>query len=152
MREYTVYCRTPRAGAGCYSACMMKPLMLAALAVVLAAAQTKPEYEMTNYVVGFFHRGPNWTAEQTDETRRIQEGHLANFQKLAETGKLIVAGPFGDNGDLRGMLIFNLKSVDEARALMDADPALKAGRLTLDLHPWFAAAGLRINPPKPASK
>ena len=131
---------------------MIKPLMLVALAVVLATAESKPQYEMTTYVVGFFHRGPNWTAEQTEETRRIQEGHLANFGKLAEAGKLIVAGPFGDNSDLRGMLIFKLNSVDEARTLMDADPALKTGRLTLDLHPWFAASGLRVNPPKPASK
>ena len=137
---------------GCYSACMTKPLVLAALVVALAAAETKPEYEMTTYVAGFFHKGPNWTVEQTDESRRIQAGHLANFQKLAEAGKLIVAGPFGDNGDLRGMLIFKLNSADEARALMDADPALKAGRLTLDLHPWLAAAGLRINPPKAPAK
>ena len=37
-----------------------------------------------------------------------------------------------------------------AQEEMDADPTLKAGRLTLDLHPWFAAAGLRVNPPKSA--
>jgi len=152
MREYIVLLRTPSAVLDGIVPCMIKLLILAVLAVVVVSAETKPEYEMTTYVAGFFHRGPNWTAEQTDETRRIQEGHLANFQKLAEAGKLIVAGPFGDNGDLRGMLIFKLTSVDEARALMDADPALKAGRLTLDLHPWFAAAGLRVNPPKPPSK
>jgi uncharacterized protein YciI len=131
---------------------MIKLFMLAALTIAFADAETRPQYEMATYVAGFFHKGPNWTAEQTDETRRIQAGHLANFEKLAEAGKLIVAGPFGDNGDLRGMLIFKLSSVDEARALMEADPALKAGRLTLDLHPWYAAAGLRINPPKPPSK
>ena len=124
-------------------------LILAVLACLLHAQDRKPQYEMTHYVAGFFHKGPNWTAEQTDETRRMQEGHLANFAKLAEAGKLIVAGPFGDNGELRGMLIFKLESTDEARKLMEADPMLKAGRLTLDLHPWFAAAGLRVNPPKP---
>jgi len=124
-------------------------LILAVLACLLHAQDRKPQYEMTHYVAGFFHKGPNWTAEQTDETRRMQEGHLANFAKLAEAGKLIVAGPFGDNGELRGMLIFKLESADEARKLMEADPMLKAGRLTLDLHPWFAAAGLRVNPPKP---
>ena len=125
-------------------------LIVAAFACLVAAQDRKPQFEMTHYVVGFFHKGPNWTAEQTDETRRMQEAHLANFRKLAEAGKLIVAGPFGDNGDLRGMLIFKLESVDEARKLMAADPTLKAGRLTLDLHPWFAAAGLRVNAPKSA--
>jgi uncharacterized protein len=134
-----------------------KPLLLGAIAGLLLAAgnqvtrKAEPQYEMTTYVAGFFHRGPNWTAQETGETRRIQEGHLANFRKMAEAGKLIVAGPFSDHGDLRGMLIFKLDSVDEARLLMDADPAVKSGRLTLDLHPWFAAAGLRVNEPKPAA-
>src|SRR5579859_7704962 len=106
-------------------------LIFGAFACLLPAADSKvaknsePQYEMTSYVVGFFHRGPKWTAEETAETRRIQEGHLANFRKLAEAGKLIVAGPFSDGGDLRGMLIFKLNSVDEARTLMDADPALQ---------------------------
>lgn len=121
---------------------------LAAGAANQATRKAEPQYEMTTYVVGFFHRGPNWTAQETEETRRMQEGHLANFRKLAEAGKLIVAGPFSDGGDLRGMLIFKLQSVEEARALMEADPTLKAGRLALDLHPWFAAAGLRVNEPR----
>ena len=67
--------------------------------------------------------------------------------KLNQAGKLVVAGPFSDNTELRGMLIFKLNSVDEARELMQADPAIQAGRLTLELHPWFAATGLRVNPP-----
>jgi len=127
---------------------MSRTLLLAALVCVLAAAQTKPEYEMTTYVVGFFHRGPNAGKGDPAEAQRMQEGHLANFGKLVEAGKLIVAGPFSDNTELRGMLIFKLSSVDEARALMEADPLLKAGRLTLQLHPWFAASGLRVDGPK----
>ncbi|MGH9633177.1 MAG: hypothetical protein ACRD7E_33170 [Bryobacteraceae bacterium] len=63
-------------------------------------------YEMTTYHVGLLFRGPKWTPESTPETRRIQEGHMANIRKMAESGKLIVAGPFGGNGNLRGMFIF----------------------------------------------
>jgi uncharacterized protein len=126
-------------------------LLFALISSLTLMAQPKPEYEMTHYVVGFFHKGPNWTAEQTAQTRRLLQGHLANFQKLADEGKLIVAGPFGDNGEMRGMLIFKLESVEEARKLMEADPTLPAGWLTLDLHPWLAAAGLRVNPPKTAT-
>ena len=127
---------------------MSRTLLLAALVCVLAAAQTNPEYEMTTYVAGFFHRGPNAGKGDPAEAQRMQEGHLANFGKLVEAGKLIVAGPFSDNTELRGMLIFKLSSVDEARTLMEADPMLRTGRLTLELHPWFAAAGLRVNGPK----
>ena len=137
---------------------LAKPPILAALACLLLGAggqvtkKAEPQYEMTTYVVGFFHKGPHWTAEETAETRRIQEGHLANFRRMAEAGKLVVAGPFKDPGDLRGMLIFKLDSVEQARVLMDADPAVKSGRLTLDLHPWLAAAGLRVSGPKPPSQ
>jgi uncharacterized protein YciI len=127
---------------------MSRILPLVALAYMLAAADTKPEYEMTSYVVGFLHRGPNAGKGDPAEAERLQAGHLANFGKLVEAGKLIVAGPFSDNTELRGMLIFKLNSVDEARTLMDADPMLKAGRLTLELHPWLAGAGLRVNGPK----
>ena len=130
--------------------CMGKLLIAAAFVWLLAAADTKPDYEMTTYVVGFFNRGPNAGKGDPAEAERLQEGHLANFGKLVAAGKLIVAGPFSDNTELRGMLIFKLNLVDEARALMEADPMLKAGRLTLKLHPWFAGAGLRVNGPKGA--
>jgi uncharacterized protein len=126
-------------------------LIVAAFACLVAAQDRKPQFEMTHYVVGFFHKGPNWRPPSRPMKRAACRKRIWRTSKrLAEAGKLIVAGPFGDNGDLRGMLIFKLESVDEARKLMDADPTLKAGRLTLDLHPWFAAAGLRVNAPKSA--
>ena len=103
---------------------------------------------MANYVLGILHKGPNWTAGTTPESEKIQEGHMANIRKMADAGKLAVAGPFSDDGDLRGMFIFHNATIEEARALIAADPAVKAGRLTVELHPWFAAAGLRVNPPK----
>ncbi len=63
-------------------------------------------YEMTTYYVAFLYRGPNWTPQQTDETRKIQEEHLANIQKMADSGKLVVAGPFTDDGEIRGIFVF----------------------------------------------
>ena len=126
-------------------------LLLAFLTPLLFAADEKkpePKYEMTNYIMGLLRRAPNWTAASTEETQRIQEGHMANIRKMAATGKLIVAGPFTDNGVLRGVLIFQNTSMDEAKAMADQDPAVKAGRLVVELHPWFAAAGLRVNAPK----
>lgn len=74
---------------------------------------------------------------------------MANIRKMAAAGKLIVAGPMGDDTDLRGIFIFKAKSPDEVRAMAEEDPAIRAGRLVLELHPWFAAAGLRVNDPLP---
>lgn len=132
------------------------PVLLAVSAALLLGAQEKAakpeaEYEMGHYVMGLLRRGPNAGAGDQAERERIQEGHMANIRKMAATGKLIVAGPFEDNDDLRGVFIFQGVTVEEARAMTDADPAIKAGRLTLELHPWFAAAGLKVNPPKSAA-
>src|SRR5262245_13011221 len=60
----------------------------------------------SNYIFGLLVRGPNSTKEQTEETKKIQAGHLANINRLAETGKLVLAGPFFGDGDRRGVFIF----------------------------------------------
>jgi len=123
-------------------------ILLAVSATLLLGAD---KVEMGHYVMGLLRRGPNAGIGDQAERERVQEGHLANIRKMAATGKLIVAGPFEDNGDLRGVFIFQGVTVDEARAMTDADPAIKAGRLILELHLWFAAAGLKVNPPKAAA-
>ena len=101
----------------------MKILSFVAIACIAFGAE--PVYEMTTYTVGILRKGPNWTAADTPETRRMQAAHMANIQKMAATGKLIVAGPMGDEGDLRGVFIFKETTPDEARAMMAADPAVK---------------------------
>ncbi|MDQ6706703.1 MAG: YciI family protein [Acidobacteriota bacterium] len=121
---------------------------------LFAADEKSPKdpssFEMMTYVLGLLRKGPNWGAGTKEESARIQEGHMANIRKMAEAGKLIVAGPMGDDGDLRGIFIFKAKSPDEVHAMADEDPAIKSGRLVLEMHPWYAAAGLRVNDPKPA--
>lgn len=120
----------------------MRTLLCLLLALLPLAAQTK--YEMSHYVVGFLRNGPAWTAEETAETRRIKEGHMANVRKMVDSGKLIVAGPFEDNGELRGMFIFNVTSVEEARTLAEPDPLIQSHRMVLELHPWSAGKGLKV--------
>ncbi len=62
--------------------------------------------------------------------------------RLAEEGSLIVAGPFLDDQDIRGIFIFDVRTVEEARRLAETDPAVKAGTLILELHPWYGSAAL----------
>jgi uncharacterized protein YciI len=89
-------------------------------------------------------RGPKWTAENTPEIQKIQEGHMANINKMARAGKLFAAGPILDGGDMRGIFIFRAASIDEAKALAAEDPAIKAERLKLEILPWFGSKGIGV--------
>jgi len=96
----------------------------------------------SNYVFGILVRGPKWTKEQTEETKKIQEGHMANINRLAEAGKLVLAGPFVDGGERRGVFIFKVDTLSEAQALTDTDPAVITGRLKIILHRWTVPKGM----------
>jgi uncharacterized protein YciI len=96
----------------------------------------------SDYVFGLLVRGPKSTREQTEETKKIQEGHMANINRLAETGKLVLAGPFVDGGDRRGVFIIKVDSLSEAQALTDTDPAVIAGRLKVILYQWSVPKGM----------
>lgn len=98
--------------------------------------------KMTTAYIGFLSRGAKWTPEKTPETAALQEAHLANINRLAATKKLVAAGPFGDNGILRGIFVFRVASLAEAKELAETDPAVKAGRLVIDMHPWMVPEGI----------
>lgn len=103
------------------------------------------EYGMKRYVMAFLKTGPNQDLDSV-QAAELQRAHLDNIFRLADEGKLALAGPFLDGGDLRGIYIFNVPTVEEARTLTETDPAVKAGRFILELHPWYgSAAACMIN-------
>ncbi len=93
--------------------------------------------DMELLYLGLLRRGETWTPEVTPAVESLQEAHLANIERMRQSGELLVAGPFGDDGDLRGVYIFRVASMEEAIALTDTDPAVQAGRLIFELHPWW---------------
>ena len=107
---------------------------------LLAQEEDKPKYEMKTYQMVFLYKGENRNQDSL-EVEKIQAGHMANIQRLADEGKLIVAGPFLDDKDLRGIFIFDLESEVEVKALVETDPAIIAGRLRYEIHPWKTAKG-----------
>jgi len=68
---------------------------------------------------------------------------MENIRRLAEAGKLLLAGPFIDEGDIRGIYIFDVPTLEEARALTETDPAIQAGSLEMELRPWYGSAAVR---------
>jgi len=103
---------------------------------------TTPGNKFTTAYLAFLTRGDKWTPERTPATEAIQKAHLENIQRLADLKKLVVAGPFGDNGKLRGIFVFKVDSIEEARSLAATDPAVQAGRLALQIHPWMVPEGI----------
>lgn len=98
--------------------------------------------KMTTAYLGFLSRGAKWTPEKTPQTEELQKAHMANINKLAEMKKLVVAGPFGDNGQLRGIFVFKVDSLEEAKQLAATDPSVRAGRLAIDMHTWLVPEGI----------
>ena len=98
--------------------------------------------KLTTAYLAFLVRGEKWTPEKTPQTEAIQKAHLENMNRLAEMKKLVVAGPFGDNGKLRGIFVFRAGSLEEARILAETDPAVRAGRLALIFHTWLVPEGV----------
>ncbi|MNK09844.1 YciI-like protein [compost metagenome] len=107
----------------------------------LATELGADEYGMKRYVMAFLKKGPNQD-QSPEEAKRLQRAHMDNISKLAEQHKLVVAGPFMDDTELRGIYIFDVETIEEAKALTQTDPAIKAGRLVMELHPWYGSAAL----------
>ncbi|RTY92404.1 YciI family protein [Flavobacterium sp. GT3R68] len=134
-------------------------LLIALSSCNLLFSQVNPSYDeklakelggndngMKSYVFCLLKTGSNTTAT-TEERTKYFEGHMANINRLAKEGKLIVAGPFMKNDkNYRGIFIFNVSTVEEAQALVATDPAVKANIFEAELTPWFCSAALMAVP------
>lgn len=100
------------------------------------------DYGMKQYVLVMLKTGENKTASK-EETSQLFRGHLDNISRLAKEGKLIVAGPLGKNDQTyRGIYIFDVPTIEEARKLVKTDPAINANLLGADFFEWYGSAAL----------
>ena len=126
---------------------MKKTMGLAVLALTFALplwAQTpepspSPAPEMMTYYFVMLVKGPGWTGKSDSD---LMKQHLAHLRSMWAAGKMVIAGPLLDDGATRGLCIYKVSSVEEARALASDDPAVKAGRLAVEVHPWMVQKGI----------
>lgn len=97
-------------------------------------------YIMKQFYVVFLKKGANRDQDSTT-AMAIQMAHLSYLDSLYQLGKLTLNGPYGDDGEIRGMSVYSVDSLGEAEALANGDPAVQAGRLEVEVHPWWAAKG-----------
>ncbi|MFE8597151.1 YciI family protein [Archangium violaceum] len=116
-------------------------------------AKAAPKVDFEKHYLVILRRGPSWTPEVTPEVERIQAEHLAHLGRMAESGKLVIAGPFAEQQDptFRGMCLYKTETLEEARKLAEEDPAVKAGRLKVEIMAWYTEKGYMTFPKaKPA--
>jgi uncharacterized protein YciI len=105
--------------------------------------ETRDTVLMQKYFIAFLKRGPN-RSQTKDETDSLQNLHLEHLGLMYEQGFADISGPFGDDGDIRGITIYNTPTFEMADSLANMDPMVKAGRLQIEIHPWWAAKGFPL--------
>jgi uncharacterized protein YciI len=109
----------------------------------LAKSLNADEYGMKQYVFCILKTGSNSTASP-EERNKLFKGHMANINRLAQEGKLAVAGPFMKNDkNYRGLYIFNVSTIEEAKTLVLTDPAVKENLLEAEMTLWYGSAALQ---------
>ena len=93
-------------------------------------------------------RPPDARAYPDDDLERIQAEHVAYHAKLREAGHVVTNGPVSEQSDpsLRGLTFYRTGSLEEARELAEADPAVRAGRLAVEIMTWYCPPGTMSKP------
>lgn len=137
MKKFILIIAIAAVSINCFAQKSTKPAYDAALAKKLGA----DKYGMKKYVMAFLKEGPTRLTDSV-AGMQLQMAHLKNIGKLADEGKLVVAGPFLDDQPIKGIFIFNVATIEEAKTLTETDPAIKAGTLIMELHPFYCSAAL----------
>lgn len=109
---------------------------------LLADSLGGDDYGMKAYMFVILKTGPNKIEDKT-VVDSLFKGHMENIGRLAASGKLVVAGPLGKNDKTyRGIFILNVKTVEEANALLETDPTIQAKVLEAEVFKWYGSAAL----------
>ena len=108
--------------------------------IAATTVDTTPTYEMKQYWLVLLFSGSQ-RSQDTATAAKIQKAHINNIERLAAEGKIIMAGPMGDKGNLRGIFIMDGKDSTEIASHIKVDSAILTGRLRFEIHPWWTAKG-----------
>ncbi len=111
----------------------------------LAAQVGADEHGMRHYVLVVLKTGPNRMPDGKERDAMFQ-GHFANMKRLADEGKLALAGPFDGVDGWRGLFIFAVEEIDEAKKLVATDPVVANGEMVPEFHKYFGSAALMLVP------
>ena len=109
--------------------------------------------DLEAYELVLLRRPENAVSYGDDELERIQAEHLDYHARLRESGQVVTNGPVTGQPDpaLRGLTFYRTGSLEESRRLAEADPAVLAGRLTVEIMTWYCRPGTMIRPGRATS-
>ncbi|WP_298550355.1 hypothetical protein [uncultured Algibacter sp.] len=105
--------------------------------------KTKDTILMQQYFMAFLKRGPI-RGQNEEESAELQKLHMEHLGKMYDMGYADISGPFGDDGNMRGVTIYNVPTLKMADSLANSDPMVIAGRLEIEIHPWWAGKGFPL--------
>ena len=112
----------------------------AAITTIKTVVDSTPVYDMKQYWLVLLYSGKTRNQDSISAAK-IQQAHMKNIERLAADGKIIMAGPMGGRGDLRGIFIMDGKDSTEIAGHIKVDSAIVTGRLRFEIHPWWTAKG-----------
>jgi len=107
----------------------------------LAARFGADERGMRAYVLVILKTGPNRVPDGPERDAMFR-GHFANMQRLSDEGKLVLAGPLDGVDGWRGLFVFAVADIEEARRLAATDPVLVNGEMVAEYHAYYGSAAL----------
>ncbi len=115
----------------------------AAYDAALAKRLGADDYGMRSYVLVVLKTGPN-KLSPGPERDELFRGHFANMKRLSDEGKLALAGPFDGVDGWRGLFVFAVRDIDEAKQLAATDPVLAKGEMVAEYHKYYGSAALML--------
>lgn len=100
------------------------------------------DYGMRQYVLVLLKTG-SANELSSDEVAELQRGHMETINRLADEGHLLLAGPFIQEEDMRGLFVFDSNDKAQVKGWVESDPAVAAGRFKAEYYAWYSAAGLK---------
>ncbi len=109
----------------------------------LAARVGADEYGMRQYVLVILKTGPK-PMPAGEERKKMFQGHMANMERLADAGKLVLGGPFDGTDGWRGLFVFAVPDIETAKQLTATDPVIVNGEMVAEYHKYFGSASLML--------
>jgi len=106
--------------------------------------KTKDTVIMQQYFIAFLKKGDHRDSLTKEQNESLQKAHRSHLGKMYELGYADLSGPFGSDGEISGITIYNVPNIELADSLANSDPMVKAGRLNIEIHPWWAGKGYKL--------